>query len=347
MSKNKETARAPFSIAGHVLAPGERQQIQVPLGKMYNHQQIHLPIEVIHGKKDGPVLLVSAAVHGDEINGVEIVSRLLNRKQLKNLHGTLVAIPVVNMYGFLNNSRYLPDRRDLNRSFPGSEKGSIASRLAHLIVEKILSVCTHGIDLHTGAIHRSNLPQIRVDLDQEGILEMARAFQVPVILDNPTIPNSFRFTAQQKGIPLLLYEAGEALRFDEQAVRAGVKGILGVMRHLKMLPALSESSRKKMRTPVISRSSYWVRAPQGGVLRSQIKEGQHVEARQELGYVADPFGHQQKAVCSRSAGIVIGMSHLPLVEEGTALFHIAQFAENPMVEDMIERFHELLEQPFL
>lgn len=337
--------RDPFEIAGYQIEPGERRRIELPLGTLYNHQQIQLPLEIIHGKKEGPVLLVSACVHGDEINGVEIVTRLLARKQLRQIHGTLVVAPVVNVYGFLNHSRYLPDRRDLNRSFPGSEKGSMAARLAHLFVNEVLSVCTHGIDLHTGAIHRSNLPQIRVDLDQEGILELAQSFQVPVILDNPTIPNSMRYTAQQRGIPLLLYEAGEALRFDETAIRGGVKGILGVMRYLQMLPQAPKTDHSKaLRPPVISRSSYWIRSPQGGVLRSQAKLGQWVKKGDILGHVADPFGERAANVKARTAGILVGISYLPLVEEGTALFHVAQFAEANVVEAMIERFHEQLEQ---
>ncbi len=338
-------AREPFEIAGYQIEPGERRRIELPLGTLYNHQQIQLPLEIIHGKKEGPVLLVSACVHGDEINGVEIVTRLLARKQLRQIHGTLVVAPVVNVYGFLNHSRYLPDRRDLNRSFPGSEKGSMAARLAHLFVNEVLSVCTHGIDLHTGAIHRSNLPQIRVDLDQEGILELAQSFQVPVILDNPTIPNSMRYTAQQRGIPLLLYEAGEALRFDETAIRGGVKGILGVMRYLQMLPQAPKTDHSKaLRPPVISRSSYWIRSPQGGVLRSQAQLGQWVKKGDILGHVADPFGERAANVKARTAGILVGISYLPLVEEGTALFHVAQFAEANVVEAMIERFHEQLEQ---
>lgn len=338
-------AREAFEIAGHRIEPGERRRIKLPLGTLYNHQKIQLPLEIIHGKKEGPVLLISACVHGDEINGVEIVTRLLARKQLRQIHGTLVIAPVVNVYGFLNHSRYLPDRRDLNRSFPGSEKGSMAARLAHLFVNEVLSVCTHGIDLHTGAIHRSNLPQIRVDLDQEGILELARAFQVPVILDNPTIPNSMRYTAQQRGIPLLLYEAGEALRFDENAIRGGVKGILGVMRYLQMLPQAPRTDLSKvLRPPVISRSSYWLRSPQGGVLRTQAKLGQWVKKGDVLGHVADPFGERAESIQARTAGIIVGISYLPLVEEGTALFHVAQFAEANVVEAMIERFHEQLEQ---
>lgn len=348
MPKAKKNRNA-FLIAGHEIEAGQRKRIDLVLGTLYNHQEIHLPLEVIHGKKEGPVLLVSACVHGDEINGVEIISRLLARKQLRNIHGTLIIAPIVNVYGFLNHSRYLPDRRDLNRSFPGSEKGSMAGRLAHLFANEILSVCTHGIDLHTGAIHRSNLPQIRVDLDQEGILEIAQAFQVPVILDNPTIQNSLRYTAQQMGIPLLLYEAGEALRFDENAIRAGVKGVLGVMRHLNMLPKpatvrAEHSKHKPLKTPVISRSSYWLRSPQGGILRTQAQLGQFVAKGEVIGHVADPFGQRAEPITTRTAGIIIGISYLPLVEEGTALFHIAQFAEDNVVEAMIERFHEQLEQ---
>ncbi|EDN66333.1 Succinylglutamate desuccinylase/aspartoacylase [Beggiatoa sp. PS] len=224
------------------IPPDSRILFDLPVADLYTHTPLSLPVQVINGKKKGPRLFVSAAIHGDELNGVEIIRRLLMRSALRKLQGTLIAIPIVNIYGLLNHSRYLPDRRDLNRSFPGSEQGSLAARLAHQFMTKIVAHCTHGIDLHTGALHRANLPQIRANLDVPETEDLARAFGVPVILNSTLRDGSLREAAAERGIPMLLYEAGEALRFDELSIRAGVRGIIAVMRTLGMLPP---SRRKK------------------------------------------------------------------------------------------------------
>jgi hypothetical protein len=212
----------PIEIAGVTVKAGSRQSIDIPLPSFYTHSSVNMPVHVVHGRNAGPVLLVSAALHGDEINGVEIIRRLLAHKSINRIRGTLIAIPVVNVYGFVSKSRYLPDRRDLNRSFPGSEKGSMASRLAHVLMTQILPHCDHIIDLHTGAVNRENLPQIRAKLRGDSELKkLARAFGVPVILNAEFLEGSFRAAAKEMGIGVLLYEAGEALRFDEVAIRAG------------------------------------------------------------------------------------------------------------------------------
>lgn len=330
--------QAPIIISGHHIAPGEQHTIEIPISYLYTQHDMTLPVRVIRGKKPGPVLFVSAALHGDEINGVEIISRLLQSKAIKNLRGTLLAIPVVNVFGFLHNSRYLPDRRDLNRSFPGSESGSMAARLAHTFLEEIVSQCTHGIDLHTAAIHRSNLPQIRVDFEQAGIEEMARAFGVPVVVDAPTISGSMRHEVQKRGVPLLLYECGEALRFDETSIRAGVRGVISVMRHIGSLPP--RKSKDRPHSTVVAHSSHWIRAAVGGILRTRVKLGQKVSPGQLLGYIGNPFGENRMEIVAKSEGIVIGMNHLPLVDEGNALFHIALFGKDSGVHQAIKCFHE-------
>ena len=229
--------RAPFVISDQRVVSGQRAIVDLELPKLNSHTHLSMPVHVVHGKKDGPCLFVSAAVHGDELNGVEIIRRLLEVKALSRLAGTLVAVPVVNVYGLIHQSRYLPDRRDLNRSFPGSAAGSLAGRVAHLFIDKIVRHCTHGIDLHTGAIHRTNLPQIRANLDDQETERLARAFGVPVLLNATLRDGSLREAASELGIPMLLYEAGEGLRFDEVCIRAGLLGVLNVMRALAMLPA--------------------------------------------------------------------------------------------------------------
>ena len=232
-----------IKVGGTTISPGQRVTVDLPVADLYTSTSLHMPVQVICGRKPGPVLFVSAAIHGDELNGVEIIRRLLKRKALKSIRGTLLAVPIVNVHGFLNQSRYLPDRRDLNRSFPGSAKGSIASRLANLFIKEIVSKADFGIDLHTGALHRSNLPQIRANLDDAATLDIAQVFGTPVIINSDIRDGSLRACAFERGQPVLIYEAGEALRFDEISIRAGLRGILNVMRHIGMLPALKKSEK--------------------------------------------------------------------------------------------------------
>ncbi len=298
-------------------------------------------MHVVHGRQAGPVLLVCAALHGDEINGVEIIRRILLNKSISRLKGTLIAIPVVNVYGFVSKSRYLPDRRDLNRSFPGSDTGSMASRLANVLMTEILPHCTHVVDLHTGAVNRENLPQIRASLtDHPDIEELARAFGVPVIINSRTLEGSFREAASSLDIPVLLYEAGEALRFDELAIRAGVKGVLGVMKKLGMR---SSRSRQSPKDNFIANTSRWLRAPQSGILRALVGTGAKVEVGNTLAYINDPLGENSEAIESPVSGIVIGKTNLPLVFEGEAVFNIASYEEVDEVSSSIEAYHEELD----
>ena len=321
------------------IAPGEQRSIELPLPSFYSHTPVVMPVHVINGRRDGPVLFVSAAIHGDEINGVEIIRRLLNIRSIRKLKGALIAVPVVNVYGFISQSRSLPDRRDLNRSFPGSETGSMAARLAFTFMQEVVSQCTHGIDLHTGAIGRENLPQIRAKvIDAPQTAAMACAFGAPVILNSELRDGSLREAVAEFGIPVLLYEAGEALRFDEVAIRAGVKGITRVMRHLGMLS--KDSSRKKASVPFVAKKSQWVRAPQSGVLRMIAPLGGQVSKGDIIGRIADPFGEQEVEVRSDASGIIIGKTNLPLVYEGEALFHIARFKEPGSATESVEAFQE-------
>ena len=214
------------------IQPACQVMIDLPLPQLTTQTQVTMPIHVIRGRKPGPRLLVCAAIHGDELNGIEIVRRLLKQSALKQLCGDLIAVPMVNVYGIIHNTRYLPDRRDLNRSFSGSKKGALAERLAELFMSEVVAKCTHGIDLHTGAMHRSNLPQIRASLDHAETLALAKSFNAPVLLNASLRIGSLRQAAIHAGIPMLLYEGGEALRFDEIAIRVGLRGILDAMQHL-------------------------------------------------------------------------------------------------------------------
>ena len=310
-------------IAGEEIPPGSGVDLRIPVAPRTTQAEVYLPARVIHGRRPGPRLFVCAAVHGDEINGVEIIRRLLRRPVLSRLRGTLLAVPIVNIYGFVGHARNLPDRRDLNRSFPGSPHGSLASRLAHRFVTEVVEKSTHGIDLHTGAIHRSNLPQIRACLDDQTTQSLARAFGAPVVLDAQVRDGSLRQEVLERGIPMLVYEGGEALRFDELAIRAGVRGVLAVMRTLGMLPA--SRTERASREPFVARSSHWVRAPESGILRTAVPLGARVKQGDRLGVVSDPLGDEENEVPAPYSGVVIGRTNLPLVHAGDALFHVATF----------------------
>jgi len=238
-----QKAEHPIVIGGVEVLPGERRTIDLPITDLSTHTPVTMPIHVVRGRRAGPTLFVCAALHGDEINGVEIIRRLLKLSGLKRLHGSLIAVPIVNVLGFLSQSRYLPDRRDLNRSFPGSAQGSLAGRLARLFLEEIVSKSTHGIDLHTAAIHRDNFPQVRANLDDPECERLAQAFGVPLVINTGFREGSLREAAAQHAVPVIVYEAGEALRFEENCIRAGVKGVVRIMRLLEMLPPTSRRPR--------------------------------------------------------------------------------------------------------
>ncbi|MCL9684545.1 M14 family metallopeptidase [Legionella sp. EUR-108] len=325
-------------IGDEKIKPGERKTIFLPMPKLYDWTPVSLPIHVINGKEDGPTLCVTAAIHGDEINGVEILRRFLRKKGLKNIKGSIIAIPIVNVYGFLYQQRYLIDRRDLNRSFPGSPKGSLASILADIISKQILSQSTHAIDLHAGSNHRFNFPQIRANLDMPGTEELALAFNVPVILHSVVRDGSMREYANAQNIPFLVYEGGEALRFDELSIRTGINGILSVMVALQMIKPGKYGIKKF--TPTVSRNSYWLRAPSSGILRHIKKAGSRVSKGQVIAIIANPTSTEEYQLKSPLSGIIIGENMLPLVHSGQALYHIASFEKLNVVEEQLENIQE-------
>ncbi|NNF62491.1 MAG: succinylglutamate desuccinylase/aspartoacylase family protein [Gammaproteobacteria bacterium] len=299
-----------------------------------------MPVHVVNGKHDGPVLFLSAAIHGDELNGIEIVRRVVNSRITGRLRGTLIAVPIVNVLGVVHQSRYLPDRRDLNRSFPGSPTGSLAARMAHLFMNEVVERSTHGIDLHTGALHRDNLPQVRGKLGNRKVKKMAEAFGAPVVLDSAIRDGSLRDAATERGIPVLLYEAGEALRFNEAAIRIGVSGVFNVMRDLGMLPP----RKRKPSKPFVARSSTWIRAPVSGVFRATTALGAEVTKGQRLGVLSDPFGAEEVPVQATAKGIIIGRSNLPLVHEGEAIYHIGRVSRPAAAAAHVEQVQDLTSQ---
>lgn len=334
------SAKDDFSIGGVSIAPGEHCFIDLPVTQLY-HTPLTMPVRVQRGRRDGPVMFVSAALHGDELNGVEIIRRLLGLQRIRSVRGCLIAVPIVNVQAFLIQSRYLPDRRDLNRSFPGSEVGSLAARMANVFLKEIVKRADYGIDLHTGAIHRPNLPQIRADMSHEETRRLAEAFGAPVMMNAPIRPGSLREFTSKNRIPVLLYESGEALRFDEVCIRAGVRGVINVMREIGMLAPLKRP--KKLVEPFLAETSFWLRAPVSGILRTTVKLGERVKQNQQLGMIADPYGQAEIPVVAPEAGIVIGRTNLPPVNEGDALFHIARVDKPRQAAETVEKFQTATE----
>lgn len=331
-----------FIIAGTAVLPGERKKLSVDVAKLYDFTDMNIPIEVIRGKKDGPVMFVSAAIHGDEINGVEIIRRLLKHKSLKHIRGTLVAVPIVNVFGFNANSRYLPDRRDLNRLFPGAKRGSLGAQIAHTFIKEIVEKCTHGIDLHTAAQNRVNLPQIRACLDDPETERMAKAFRVPVILDTPMYKGSLRKAARDRKIPMLLFEGGESLRFNENVIKSGVKGIISVMREIGMLKRTKAETSTRKKHTYIATSRQWLRAPHSGILAVKKYLGDRVEKGEVIGVISDPFGDHAVKIKAKKPGIIVGMSLIPLVNSGDGVFHVATFDNVNKVEKHVGQYEEQL-----
>ena len=312
----------PFEMGEVLVQPGERLTVELQVSTLANATRMNLPVHVVHGVEAGPVMFLSAVVHGDEILGLEIVRRVLAQDALKTIKGTLLAVPIVNAFGFLNHSRYMPDRRDLNRSFPGSDQGSLSSLLADLFFREVVKRSHYGIDLHTAALHRTNLPQIRMAPDDVELTKLAEAFAPPVILTSKLRDGSLRQCAGDEGVKVLLFEGGEALRFDESAIEAGVKGTLRVMKAIGMIdvaPAIPNHH-------VITRSSAssWVRAPEGGILHSVRQPGDRVGLREPIAIITDPLGTVTVPVFAEEDGIIIGRTNLPIVNRGDALFHVAR-----------------------
>jgi predicted deacylase len=313
----------PIEVAGVYIKPGERRRLEIPVGQLPTGTGLSLPIVVVNGKRPGPTVWISAAVHGDEVNGVEIIGGVLERLTPKDLHGCLITVPIVNVFGFNAQSRYLPDRRDLNRSFPGSERGSLAARIAFLFMQEVVRKCQYGIDLHTGSNHRTNLSQVRANLHDDETRRLAEAFAAPVIMHAAAIDGSLRKAATDAGARTIVYEAGEPLRFDGPAIELGRDGVLRVLAALGMLK--SAPKKKGPHSALVAKTT-WVRALNSGILRLDARLGAFVTVRQQLGLVADAFGEDAAPLLAPEDGLVIGHTNNPLVQQGEAVLHLATMA---------------------
>lgn len=325
----RSARRAPWQLGEHVVEPGRRRQVELPIGSLVTGTPIGLRVQVLHGRRDGPVAWLTAAIHGDEIQGVEVIRRVLAEVDPRRLAGTLLVIPVVNVHGFVTGDRYLPDRRDLNRAFPGSRRGSLAARIADVIMREVITGAEFGIDLHTGAFGRTNLAQIRADLSDDTTRELAEVFGAPITIDARVRDGSLRQAATEAGTRVLLFEGGEALRFDEPSIAAATAGVLRVLRHTGMLDDGDADG-----STVFSPRSNWIRATRSGVVHAEVDLGDAVQRGQVVATVYAPHGERLSRLKTREDGVVIGMGKHPLVNRGDAVLHVATVPTGTRSEDM-------------
>ena len=333
-------ATQPFMIAGEAIPPGSQADVAFPITTMATGTASSLAVRVLHGARPGPAVFVSAAIHGDEIIGTAVIQRLARALRPEGLAGTVLLVPVANIFGFITHSRYLPDRRDLNRSFPGSAGGSLAGQLAHVFYREVVGRCSLGIDIHSAAIHRYNLPQIRIAAGNRKLVELAMAFGAPVIIESPLREGSLRDLAQKQGVDMLLMEAGEALRFDRLSIETGVEGVERVLAHMGMIEA--DDGLSAVGIPARANRSVWVRSPRGGVVQMVRESGDPVRKGEVLASVSGLFGEDAQDMVSPLDGIIIGHATLPVVHQGDALFHIAAIAHPERVGAQIDSITEAI-----
>lgn len=302
------------------IAAGENKEIKINIGNMPSGDSLHMRLKVFRSRQPGPCLLLMAGVHGDEVNGVEIISRILADELLTGIErGSIIVIPIVNVYGFIHRSRELPDGKDINRSFPGNLSGSLASRMARILTKTVLPLADIVLDMHSGAHAHYNYPQIRYSKGDGASKLLGQAFAPPILLAKPPISKSLRKVAADMQKPLLIYEAGENNRLDELAIKEGLTGIRRLLGHLEMLPTLSESSR-----PILHfEKSSWMRAVKSGLFKKDIASGEFAQKGQLLGHINDPFGNIIHTIVAKRDGIIIGHNNAALVNQGDALFHLA------------------------
>lgn len=324
--RRRSKRRQSFTLSGVEVRPGQIRRFEVPAATLATGAQISMPVAVMHGRGDGPHVFLTSTIHGDELNGIEIVRNVLNSLRPQTLRGTIVAAPLVNLFGFINQTRYTPDRRDLNRAFPGSPRGSLAARFAHMLTEHFLSTCEYGVDLHTATSDRYNLPQIRAGLGDKRTLQLAKVFGAPVIMDAAQRAGSLRATMVNRGVRVLLFEGGGANRFDHDVIEAGTAGTLRVLEELDMG---AEAPERDGPEPLVSYSSRWVRARRGGIFRPTVELGETVTKGDTVGRISDVFGSRPTTLRSPIDGIVVSLDTNPLVNPGDGLVHVADTESDP------------------
>lgn len=308
-----------MEILNTKIEKGKSYQLSLNIAKLHTRTAFNVPVIIERGKKDGPIVLLNAGVHGDELNGVEIVRRIIEKKLNKPLRGTIICIPVLNIFGFINLSRKFPDERDLNRSFPGSKNGSLASQFAHQFTTKIAPHIDYMIDFHTGGAGRDNAPQIRCDSKDKKTLELAEVFGTDFILHSKLLAKSLRSTLTKMGKTVLLFEGGKSLNFDENIINHGVEGATRVLNHLGVI---NEKVNPGVTSTTITKSK-WIRAPYSGLLHVDVENGTKVEKKDIIGYISDPYGSFKKKITAPNNGYIFCVNTTPVVNKGDAVFHIS------------------------
>jgi uncharacterized protein len=312
----------PIIVLGETILPGESKTIDMEIARLHTTTKLKIPVIIERSNLDGPVILFSAGIHGDEINGVEVIRQLIIQKINKPKTGTIICIPIVNMFGFVNKSREFPDGRDLNRVFPGSKKGSLASRFAHHILEEIMPAVDYAIDFHAGGASRFNAPQIRLTPNNPELKKLADVFDAPFTLYSKNIAGSFRGSAEKLNVKMLLFEGGKSLDINMSVAKEGVNGVKRILGYLDMLNVKQIAEKQKNKTIYIEKSG-WLRAKCSGLFHDNNLIGCFVEKGTILGTITDPFGKFEQKVKAPANGYVINANHSPIVYEGDAIYHIS------------------------
>jgi predicted deacylase len=331
MQKKKEDI---LYILDEKIGLGESKTIDFNIAKLFTSTKIEIPIIIERALKPGPTILITAGIHGDEINGVEIVRQLIARKINKPKKGTIICIPILNVFGFLNMSRAFPDGRDLNRSFPGTKTGSLASRVAYHFTQQILPLADYCLDFHTGGASRFNAAQIRIQPKVPSLLELAKVFNAPFTILSKNIKKSYRATCNNKGIPILLFEGGKSQDSNKQIIRFGVNGVIRFLDYLKMLDDKFEAKSPELKTVIIEKSK-WIRAQKSGLLHAKVKCNKLVEVGEVLATITDPYGKMRFKVCAKNKGYIINVNQAPIVHQGDAIFHVS--TKDGLIDENEER----------
>ncbi|KXX68475.1 succinylglutamate desuccinylase/aspartoacylase family protein [Flammeovirga sp. SJP92] len=308
-----------FVLLGTEIKKGKGAVLELEVAKLHTRNSLKVPVIVERGKKDGPVLLLLGGVHGDESNGVAIVRDIIRKKYHKPKSGTVICIPVFNVFGYLNLTRAFPDGRDLNRMFPGTKNGSLASQFAYTFTKEIAPVVDYVVDFHTGGADRSNFPNIRCDFNEKEEFELAKAFGAPYVMHSKYIHKSIRETIHKMGKPIILFEGGKSLHLENDVIDIGVNGALNVMKYLKM----HEGEPEFKQGPIYIKKSKWLRAPYSGIFESTVKNGEQVTKKQLIGRISDPFGEFEKKIYAPSNSAIFGLNTAPNVNKGDAIFHVS------------------------
>ncbi len=311
-------------ILGTPIRAGRKTILNLDIARLHNRTKVEVPVIVHRGKEDGPVLLLMGGIHGNEVNGVEIIREIISKKINRPDKGTVICIPVLNVFGFLNQTRDFPDGKDLNRFFPGSKKGSLASIFAYYLMNEIMPQVDYCVDFHTGGADRFNSSQIRISKDHPELLQLAQVFNPRFIVYAPEREKSFRQVATQMGKKVILFEGGKSLDFHKRITMKGVSGVMRIMHHLGMRDFSAELNGLDFPPSILIRESSWFRARHGGLFRFFLKDGAKVEKGDVVGSISDPYGSFEHLVRIPHSGYIIGMNHAPIVYQGDALVHIGK-----------------------